>query len=563
MKSNLFATLLALLLFASAAPAQLFEQTLPHGLNNLEGNGVNADPFMTGGSQRWQWVFDSSMFDVQSPIIIRDISVRTNLGAASGAFDFPSMSVTMASATANYDALSTSNMNSNLGPNSFMWRPALPFQGTGTTASPCGTGSWVKILQGGFQVFDPRLGQDLVIEVQVCGSNTNFMSALDAQSGTMAHRYGDVTSCSGSVASISDDLVPVLLIEYAASPEWEINDANASLKLNGQDNNRVTQLKVEACANMVNALAINSTLSTGWELAISFFPGVSASGGGFRSSSGQIINIDLGHDIIFFNGLTFSPFPGSINFLLNFPAPMTFTTQMLILNPASPDGSSLSALGELEVGASFAPPASPIAGPTMDDESMMVNVGCFPFFGKRYSEMFVSSNGRLTFSTGDPTAAPVSGTSPVCTQPPQVGYWADLDPSAGGTISISQSGSQTLRVDYTNVPYAGFPAGPTNTFYIELDGLTGAISIGGITGIATHPGGGSPQAFLGISPGQGPVQDSGSAAFTPGGPFFPTSPTSSRYEMGTPGSLSSGVNLIRFTPLLSSANAGNYRWIVQ
>jgi hypothetical protein len=562
MKSQLLFLGLIAALAVAPLPAQLFQQTLPPNLATAEGNDQTADPFQAGGTQRWQWVFDSSLMSVQAPIIIRDLSVRCDLGSGSGAFNFPSLAISMGSATANYDALSSSNLSGNIGANGFQWRPPIPLSGAGSVGTSCGTGGWVKILQGAFFVFDPRLGQDLVIQVDLCGATTPFASVLDAQTGSLARRYGNTTDCLGNTANISDDRVPVLLLEFATSEEWETNDAFSSLRINGKNNTPINPLKLTTCADSVNVLQLDSNLPNGWELAISFSPGTAASANGFRSSAGQIINIELGQPLIFFNALNFPPFPGPISFLVSLPAPMTFSSQMLVLDPSFSDGSRLSALAEFDVVPGLAPPASPVAGPTADDANTPINIGCFSFFGKLYSDIQVTSNGRITFGSVNTQGAPTLA-SPVCLQPPQIGYWADLDPSLGGAITLTATGPRSVRVDYSAVPYSGFPLGPTNTFSIAINGITGTVTVDGISGIAPHPAPGSALGLLGISGGVGVITDPGPTVFQVGGPFFPQNATDAIYALGAPGLLSSGVQRISFTPIRSGALAGNYSWVVQ
>ncbi|HMS18808.1 MAG TPA: hypothetical protein PKA37_18350, partial [Planctomycetota bacterium] len=153
--------------------------------------------------------------------------------------------------------------------------------------------------------------------------------------------------------------------------------------------------------------------------------------------------------------------------------------------------------------------------------------------------------------------------SPVCLQPPQIGYWADLDPSLGGTITLTATGPRSVRVDYSGVPYSGFPLGPTNTFSVAINGITGTVTVDGISGIAPHPAPGSALGLLGISGGVGAITDPGPIVFQVGGPFFPQNATDAIYALGAPGLLSSGVQRISFTPIRSGALAGNYSWVVQ
>jgi hypothetical protein len=241
---------------------------------------------------------------------------------------------------------------------------------------------------------------------------------------------------------------------------------------------------------------------------------------------------------------------------------MTFSSQMLIIDPSYSDGSRISALAEFDVVGGMTPPVTPLAGPTMNDESLSIPIGCFSFFGQVYNNIFLSSNGRITFGAANAGSTPVP-LNPLCQQPPTVGYWADFDPSSGGSITVSSAGPRSVRIDYNAVPYNGFPVAPTSTFSITLNGISGSIVIDGINGIAPHPAGGSALGLLGISAGAGAITDPGSTTFSVGGPFFPANKTNAIYRLGTPGLLTSGIQRVTFLPLRSGALAGNYQWTVQ
>ncbi|HSH03363.1 MAG TPA: hypothetical protein VLL52_12650, partial [Anaerolineae bacterium] len=95
-----------------------------------------------------------------------------------------------------------------------------------------------------------------------------------------------------------------------------------------------------------------------------------------------------------------------------------------------------------------------------DDGSYELNLPfTFNFYGTNYTSIFVNANGIFTFG-----AAPTTPNSytphalPSATTPNNLiaGFWADLDPSAGGTIHYQhfyQSNSQFTIIQFTNVPH--------------------------------------------------------------------------------------------------------------
>ncbi len=90
------------------------------------------------------------------------------------------------------------------------------------------------------------------------------------------------------------------------------------------------------------------------------------------------------------------------------------------------------------------------AGPTGDDSTLLVNIGfSFPFNGTTYSQLYINSNGSLSFGGGYtgynsfslPTSNPNSWILP---------FWDDLNPSAGGSIKYGTLGTAPNRYFITH-----------------------------------------------------------------------------------------------------------------
>jgi len=103
-----------------------------------------------------------------------------------------------------------------------------------------------------------------------------------------------------------------------------------------------------------------------------------------------------------------------------------------------------------------------------DDSNINVPIGfSFNFYAASFSDLFISSNGHLTFGVGSSTlgnvAIPSAGVPNNAIYP----LWDDLNPGVGGSVQYQTLGTAgvDLRfiVQYTNVPQFGGPTGTSNT----------------------------------------------------------------------------------------------------
>jgi uncharacterized protein (TIGR03437 family) len=105
-----------------------------------------------------------------------------------------------------------------------------------------------------------------------------------------------------------------------------------------------------------------------------------------------------------------------------------------------------------------------------DDDSRAVNLPfSFPFYGTAYTQVFVNSDGNLTFSAADHASTPRT-LSRMTAGPPRISpLFDDLDPSrtAGGVRVLSDS--SRVVVSWVNVPeYSAFGNGNLTTFQVAL-----------------------------------------------------------------------------------------------
>jgi len=132
----------------------------------------------------------------------------------------------------------------------------------------------------------------------------------------------------------------------------------------------------------------------------------------------------------------------------------------------------------------------------MDDDTARMPLSFdFTFYGRRYRDIFVNSDGNLTFGEGD-AASTARNVSRLVSGPPRIApILADFNPEKGGTVSARDAGDH-FTVTWTGVPQ--FDKQDSNTFQVALwsdghidfvyDSNVAASIVEGAVGVA--PGGG-------------------------------------------------------------------------
>ena len=135
-----------------------------------------------------------------------------------------------------------------------------------------------------------------------------------------------------------------------------------------------------------------------------------------------------------------------------------------------------------------------------DDDTAPQTLGfSFPYYGRRFSSLFVNSDGNVTFAEAD-IASTARGFSRLLDGPPRIApLFADLDPSSGGHVFV-ESSADVFAVTWCAVP--GFDSPKTITMQVVLtpQGTVDLRYRGGSNDLG--------EGIAAISPG-------GSAAFTP------------------------------------------------
>jgi hypothetical protein len=75
----------------------------------------------------------------------------------------------------------------------------------------------------------------------------------------------------------------------------------------------------------------------------------------------------------------------------------------------------------------------------------------FVWYGVPYTDVYVGSNGFITFGSGSSTFSE-SASSMLANQPRIAGWWDDLNPSSGGTVSFATDNAGTAEICFSAVP---------------------------------------------------------------------------------------------------------------
>jgi parallel beta-helix repeat protein len=104
----------------------------------------------------------------------------------------------------------------------------------------------------------------------------------------------------------------------------------------------------------------------------------------------------------------------------------------------------------------------------------------FTFFDTAYDQFYISSNGFITFTLPGTSGCCSGQTLPSASDPDNLvaGYWEDLNPSSGGTISYDTVGSapnRVLVVEFNAVPH--YPSNSPVYYQIKLFEASGNIEV--------------------------------------------------------------------------------------
>ena len=143
-------------------------------------------------------------------------------------------------------------------------------------------------------------------------------------------------------------------------------------------------------------------------------------GGVFQTPAGQIVNLDLGDPTLFYlNGgpvLAVQPHPGAFTLTTSISSPTIVSGQQMTVDVGHPDGVQLSQAPELTVVAAGG--ATPLTLSLGDDATLQVLLSSIDpcatgvsFYGTTYTDLWVNSNGDVSFTMGHTTFTATSPTA--------------------------------------------------------------------------------------------------------------------------------------------------------
>jgi hypothetical protein len=212
-------------LILSCALSAQGSQSLPVGFDVNPGTSSSSYPFNTTADHKWQWHYDSGQFEMDQPILITEVYVRTVSSAGLATFDFPSVELLMASSPTDYQVSGHDPIfDNNLNPDATIVRAAAPFTGTNVPAL-----TWMPFGLDEPFYYDPTLGDDFILQIRKCSTISTWGQSIDGVTGSSGavggNRYGHLTDCSATSHSFNnDEFVPTILIDWIPTgPSMEID----------------------------------------------------------------------------------------------------------------------------------------------------------------------------------------------------------------------------------------------------------------------------------------------------------------------------------------------------
>jgi hypothetical protein len=290
-------------------------------------------------------------------------------------------------------------------------------------------------------------------------------------------------------------------------PPWQGNTPMSALDLDGVATNGTSPAITPTCPGRpVTLTARTLAPGSGFDIGIT---GAALRPGLLVTAGGQVVNLDSGHPTLtWLNSGSAVPsllgHPGTVATAFSLPVPLTASAQQLVLDPGHQDGFSLSQGVELQVS-----PPTGLPLPLQDDATIRIDLGAPPlcyggtvtFYGTSYTELFVNSNGDVSFTQGHGSFLPTL--LQWTTGFPRIGVHGDYQPDQFGTIALHVQG-QALHIVYTGMTEWGSgglgvtsytvafndPAAPVAILNFTTDGTWSQIPViaGASNGaLGTHP----------------------------------------------------------------------------
>ena len=477
---------------SGTAGAQVSSQTLPAGFLSTGGNGGTALPQNSTADQKWQWHYDSGEFVAAGPICITQIWVRS-FGPPVAAFDFPNFTVTLATATTDYQVGSHDSVfANNLSADTIVVR-----SGPWTGSDPIG-GAWIPF---GLVVpfdYDPSQG-DFIIQIEKCGTNAIWGTAMEGQGGSAGtvggNRYGNLLSCSATSDNFNNnEFVPIVRIDYIPGGPGTCGTLGVpgvnDLVINGQGSGLPSCIPVPVVVGSV--LTLDGSGLPGSPITVS--TAANCQVGALPIGSTYALDLELATHAFFLDGTgAFTPPTPLTPFLrTNAVGDYTFSTtaavpvgtslglQMGFFNPSYPLGLATSQAYDVMIVS-----ATTTTTYTLPDDGFMSHTLTVPvsYYGSSYNNLNICSNGYVTFNTGsgdftETEAEFFDGWN----TPPNPGvalYYSDLNRGAaasGATYVVSENLlTNNVKVEFVNQNHWSSQE-PAGNFSVEF-GSAGSGSV--------------------------------------------------------------------------------------
>jgi hypothetical protein len=256
--------------------------------------------------------------------------------------------------------------------------------------------------------------------------------------------------------------------------------------------------------------------------------------------------------------------PFAVGFLLpaSVPVGTRAAFQAAVADPGAPQGATLTAAIEVTVTPGIAALPLSLGNDAFAAVDLSPYAMTLPFYDRVYGSFFVNANGSVSFGVGSNDFSPTV-LEFLAWMPRIAGYWADLDPSAGGQVTVTVD--QVVPPGFVEVAWTAVPhiAGPAHDFRIRIDAdpLACVAITQGVFGSTVA------NVMVGITPGgnlgSAPTKDLSALFATP----VTGSPNENFHEgFGPPGTTGTAFNnpfdlfgrTVTFTGILAGSTGASY-----
>ena len=337
-------------------------------------------------------------------------------------------------------------------------------------------------------------------------NSTQLTAVIPASLSANAGCYSVLVENAYPAGGLSNSGVVEVGTSCGAAAQYALNSPEATFTFSGSVAGGALGPKAQRAYIGGEQVLVNfgSTLSGApWDGLLQIAPVIGASAGGFVTPGGQILNLDLFTTTLYYF-TTGSPTPGypasAGNLQVPFAAPMSpiiVSMQMVVVDGSTTDGFRVSQAGQADVVGDLC--STGVSVSLGDDDSVAMVLGApFSFAGTSYTELYVGSNGSMTFGSGNTDFSPTVAEF-LQDEPRVAAMWVDMDPTSGGGITFGTASGGQWAVCFTAVPLWG----STDTLDFSIVATASDISMTygaalpsllGIAGVSLGNGAGSSQA---------------------------------------------------------------------